>query len=175
VIGRRCNSRGRSFHTVGPITKETRLCIIVVRASVIVIVNSRFLQRPQKRSRGNQLVHRRWRLALGSEGLANQVRTQWPSESKTELMLSTGLMSPLPSILGYRMKWPSSAFQVHTCTTYYSSRYLERHCLTSVLSRVLDITSTIVSSNLMNERRIVTAQDYMWPWIGVSLKPASII
>src|SRR6218665_167637 len=26
---------------------------------VIVIVNSRFLQRPQKRSRGNQLVHRR--------------------------------------------------------------------------------------------------------------------
>jgi len=26
---------------------------------VIVIVNSRFLQRPQKRSRGSQLVHRR--------------------------------------------------------------------------------------------------------------------
>ena len=25
----------------------------------IVIVNSRFLQRPQKRSRGNQLIHRR--------------------------------------------------------------------------------------------------------------------
>ena len=26
---------------------------------VIVIVNSRFLERPQKRSRGNQLIHRR--------------------------------------------------------------------------------------------------------------------
>ena len=33
--------------------KEGRIVI------VIVIVNSRFLQRPQKRSRGNQLIHRR--------------------------------------------------------------------------------------------------------------------
>ena len=42
-----------------------RSCPCVARASnrphsiVVVIVNSRFLQRPQKRSRGSQLIHRR--------------------------------------------------------------------------------------------------------------------
>src|SRR6218665_1588932 len=35
------------------------ICWAVVHRIVIVIVNSRFLERPQKRSRRNQLIHRR--------------------------------------------------------------------------------------------------------------------
>src|SRR5688572_24059298 len=40
--------------------KQAKITIFaILKSIVIVIVNSIFLQRPQKRSRGNQLIHRR--------------------------------------------------------------------------------------------------------------------
>src|SRR6218665_832403 len=36
-----------------------KLSPFLTRLQIIIIVNSVFLQRPQKRSRGNQLIHRR--------------------------------------------------------------------------------------------------------------------
>src|SRR6218665_761509 len=53
------NSKGH--HTLSPLntwSDKSRTSIFCIRV-VIVLVNSRFLQRPQTRSRGNQLIHRR--------------------------------------------------------------------------------------------------------------------
>src|SRR6218665_3053284 len=40
------------------VLKLEKLLLVIVIVIVIVIVNSRFLERPQKRSRRNQLIHR---------------------------------------------------------------------------------------------------------------------
>src|SRR6218665_65566 len=48
------SSRHIHYHIFG-VRKNESLFVLIV----IVIVNPRFLERPQKRSRGNQLIHKR--------------------------------------------------------------------------------------------------------------------
>ena len=77
------------------ILKQTTIAMLKSTASAvslfrIVVVNSRFLQRPQKRSRGNQLIHIRLTktksIGRGSRSRESDRQTVWQAEAMVAMV-----------------------------------------------------------------------------------------